>query len=459
MFGVHTSNASDAKRNVRDALQSVLTRGDLIALFLISIIVRLIVLAASNNQIGTGAVFDRCFDCNLYVSAAYAFAVGNQIPENALFYFGSGYILFLGTVIKVFGFYPLLLVIINIIVSSLSSVLIYKLAKTITESYSIGILAGLITCFSYTSITLSCMTMSESFYFTLIALTLLIFLKGLHTERWLFFILSGLLLGFSVLTRSVSQFIPFLLLVVTACYLKFNSRDKRRSKQDIWRIYKRLLVTICIILSFTFTCMIRNYTVHGVGFLSIAGANGPASIAAITIERQTGKYAKETLDEWDSSISSEGTKFGNQYTNYRKKANEVFDTLGSEAIRTYFSVMWENLNDINYLHRTLLPDYNHFMIPLEKYTKDHSLNYLPLLFTLTGFVILIFRKQYWAAAFLILVYSYYSILIGAFRWQGARYAFPGNIAGYILLAITINYIGSGLRNVVSSLNSGIKKMK
>jgi len=383
--------------------------------------------------------------------AADAFSRGVQVPENALFYFGPGYIWFLGTVIKIIGYYPLLIILFNIAISGLSCLLVYGLARRLTGSYSVAIISGLLVCFSYTSITLSCMTMSDTFFFALFTAALLLFIKALDLNRWPYFLTAGLLFGYSVLTRSVGQFWFIAIIAITALHIWLNPEQFKIWRKIAPQYSVRILATVLIIFVFAGSWIIRNKHVLDVCALAISGANGPANVAAITIEKTTGKYSKETMDEWiDESLFGQG-RYGDIYREYQLHASETFDTLGIEMIKTYLSVLWQNLNEFNYQHRILVPDYDHFMIPLEHRIKESWLRFLPLLMVIWGFLSLIIQKQYRAAAILAVIFLYFISMIGAFRWQGARYSFPAYIAGYILIASGIVFAVNLLKLVINRL--------
>ena len=93
-------------------------------------------------------------------------------------------------------------------------------------------------------------------------------------------------------------------------------------------------------------------------------------------------------------------------------------------IKTYISLDWENLNEINYMHRILVPEYNGVTIPMESWIMRHRLNYLNFILSMAGLVILLATGRARIAVVLGSIYFYYAVMIGAFRWQYSRYFFP-----------------------------------
>ncbi len=418
-------------------MAAIFRRGDLIAVILVAIILRLIIFAASNNQGGIDRVIENCFDCRLYSTAARMIASGISPPENALFYYGPGYLYFLAFNIILFGSNPILLIVANIFISSLSCLLVYVLGMILTRSYPVSITAAILAGFSYTSITLSCVTLSDTFYFFIFLLALILYLKALDSQKLYLFILSGLLFGYAILTRSAGQFWPIIMVLIAAAHILICRRNNKKPRHHAVLLMGKALVAVAIAVILMGIWIARNYSVHDVPALAITGANGPANVAAITIERLTGRYSKETMREWIADSLFATGRFGDIYKTYSARASEVVDSLGWQVAKTYLLLLWENLNDINYFHRILIPEYNDVMIPAEKFMKSSRLNYASFILSIAGILILLWKRRLWAAMVLGGVYTYYIMMLGAFRWQGARYAFPSQIASDILIAIVI----------------------
>jgi 4-amino-4-deoxy-L-arabinose transferase-like glycosyltransferase len=425
-------------------------RTDLIILLLSAILIRVIFLAASNNQGGIDRVLESCFDCRHFLHSAFLLAQGTEFPEHASFTYGPGYLYFLALLIRILGYHQLLLILINILISSLSCLLIYRLSMILIKSYTVSIIAGWLACLSYTSITYSCVTMSDTFYFFLFTLALLFFLYALKTEKWSLFIVASLLFAYAALTRSIGQFWPIVLIIISVIWIFQRLRRDELTKSKVMKLYIKTCIPVIIIFVVSLVWIIRNHQVHGVYTLAITSSNGPANVAATTIERLTGKYSKETMQEWIDECPGAQEHLGQLFTCWQNHAANTFDTLGIEMIKTYISIFFINLNEINRFHRVLIPDFNHITIPLEKFIIHNGLNYIYFFAAIAGLVILIWRRHFWAAVILGGVYFYHTCMIGAFRWQGARYALPTQIAADIFIAITILFIIHHAVRIVAS---------
>ncbi len=446
--------------SISNRLWKPFRRGDLIFIFFLALTLRLIMFAASNDQAGTKGVMENCFDCNLYLNTAKSVAYGTGDFENGFFYFGPGYPYFLAANVLLLASRVVPIIIVNILISSLACLLIYLLAMKLTRSYPTAVVASLLSATSYTSINLSCYILSDTLYFAVFLSGLLIYLHALDTGKWFHYIAAGIVVGLAALIRPVAQFWPLMMIVIgVASYMSFRRSDPGRY-MPARRFAARVAVAVLIALAIISSWMIRNYKVHGVYTMAMTSANGPANLAAVTIERLTGTYSKEVMQSWYTERLEAENKpqltLGEHFKLYLEKAGEITDTLRWEVVKTYFSILWVNLNDINFLHRHLIPRCSYFTIPMEQYIHDHYLNYLNFVFSMFGLVILIWRRRYRIAVILGGLYFYYAAMIGFLRWQGSRYFFPGQMAWAVLVAITLVFLGGYLFKALNSLYRRLK---
>ncbi len=422
-----------------------LRRGDLILVFALALFLRLALFAASNDQVGTDHVLDNCFDCRLYLNMANSIAEGTDAYEGGYFFFGPGYAYFLALNDIFFDGRIVLILLVNILLSSFSCLLIYLLGMLLTRSYAVSITAALLAAVSYTSIVLSNMVMSDTLYFFLSLAALTIYLKALSTNRWLLYILAGILTGMAALVRSVGQFWPVVMIVIVLAVLVRSDRfylPIHLRRHTVVKAAVAILIPVVVMTAW----MARNDRVHGVFTMAITSANGPANVAAVTLERREGISSKTImqnwLDEYKESLDRPELSLGDIYRAYRIHTREVIDSLGwSAVIGTYLSLVWENLTEINYLHRALIPRLNDFTIPLEKKIMGSVLHLLCFLLSIFGVIVLIAKHRCRVAIILGTIYLYYAAMIGSFRWQGSRYFFPGQIAWSILVAVSLVFIG------------------
>ncbi len=443
------------------ALFKLFRRGDLWAVFLAAVFLRLVMFAASNNQAGTQTVVDGCFDCRLYLNMAKGIVAGTpQVYEHGFFYFGPGFACFLAVLAFFFKSHIFPVVVVNIILSSSSCLLIYALARRLTDSYAMAMTAALLTATSYTSIVLSCCVMSDTLYFFVFLLALLVYLRALASGRWLLFIGAGILTGAAIMIRSVGQFWPLIMIGLAVAHRLWT--DKNPASPPTLRpraLILRVSVAVAIPILFMLGWMSHNYRVHGVFTMGITSGNGPANVAAMTIERLSGVPAATTMNKWvqerKDAISATELSLGETYNVYLTHTRAVVDSLGWEVYKTYLSVMWENLNEISRLHRLLAPQYNEVTIPLEEFVMKHDLNHANFILSMPGLALLLWRRRWWLAVVLGGIYVYYAAMGGFFRWQYTRHFMPGQIAWAILIAVVLvtiaRFVGRSAGPIIARL--------
>jgi 4-amino-4-deoxy-L-arabinose transferase-like glycosyltransferase len=449
--------------NITSKLSKLLRRWDLLAIFALAVFLRLALFAMSNNQATVNGVLDKCFDCRMYLNMAQSIAGRSVDSELGFFFFGPGYAAFLALMNIVAHGKPGVLILINILISAASCLLIYKLAMKLTRTYAIAIVAAILAAVSYTSIVLSVMVMSDVFYFFLILVFLLIYLEALDSQRTSLFVLAGLIGGYSVLVRSVGQFWPIPMIIIAVAWLWKRGPAVKEKRPFPWKTVGKVALSIGLVMAITLSWMIRNYHVHGVFAPAFTSANGPANVAAVTVERLTGTPSNEVLGNWYTDYQRDtgdsDVTLGELYHIYSSRARQTFDTLGWQMIKTYATLDWENLNEINYMHRILLPKYDNVTIPLEGWIMRHRLNYINLVLSMAAFVILLATGRARIAVVLGSIYFYYAALIGAYRWQYSRHFFPGQIAWAILVSITLVFIGNYVIRSVRRIRARVHSHK
>ena len=279
-------------------------RGDLIALFTGALILRLLFFSISANQAGMQKILDGCFDCNLYYKMAGAILSGTtQNVENGFLYFGPGYAYFVTAIMSIFGNRIVPVVIMNILLSSLNCLLIYLLAKRLLNSYAVALVAGVLAAVSYTAITISCMVMSDTLYFTIFLLTLLAFQRALTHGKWLHFILSGILSGAALLTRSIGLFWPLVMAAIALAWYCLRPVDRNIYRFGLGEYFRKVGTAVVIAMTIATLWMTRNKQVEGIFTMGITSANGPAIPGDLRIEWIEGVETADGL--WAREIDSE----------------------------------------------------------------------------------------------------------------------------------------------------------
>jgi tetratricopeptide (TPR) repeat protein len=229
------------------------------ALFILAFVIRLIYL----NQIRSGPYFDTPqIDALWHHNWAKEIAGGDWIGKE-VFFRAPLYPYFLGIVYALFGESFYLSGLIQIIIGSLSCVLIFSLAKKLFNP-TIGIIASVIACF-YAPLIYHDAELLIPVLIIFLDLTLILLLLNAEVrlkKRW--WLLAGIALGFSAIARpNILIFVPFVLLWIC---LKFWRENRNRIvSSGLFFLLGMILVTSPV----TF----RNWMV-GKDFVLIASQGG-----------------------------------------------------------------------------------------------------------------------------------------------------------------------------------------
>ncbi|MFQ5498714.1 MAG: glycosyltransferase family 39 protein [Candidatus Zixiibacteriota bacterium] len=317
--------------------------------------------------------------------------------------------------------------------------------------------AALLFALSLTSISLSCVLLSDTFYVFLVAIGLLLFVLGLEQNRWFPSCSSGFLFGTALLTRTIGQFWPIAMLflvIISPCLRRLSTGSKIRI-ESCGVPYRALAAPVLAII-IAFSWVARNEIVHDVPMLARTSVFGPATVAAQTLESLGGPSFRTSIATWfrsyrDSTqtqtLSTKQTVDVLQY-----HAMIVFKEHTWRFLTTYAQRAWINATDKMYLHRSLIPRANDMTIHLEHKIKDSYLNYASFILTMLGFIVLLFARKLFTGALLGAVYIYYFSLSGPFPWQSCRYFFPAELAWTIVIAFLLVWLSDLLRHFFKAVD-------
>ena len=274
-----------------EVLKDIEIRHDLIYLFLFAFFLRSIYFALMLTQIGSAGLFEVAPDCINYVNIARGFPSILFQPDRMLYTFGPGYGFFLSVFFLIFGQSGIPVLITQIILSSLSCVMMYKVARMLSGSYAVSIIAGIIAALSYTSISLSNIMLSDTVYFFFFLLSLILYLRALEKNNATDFVLSGLLVGYCILTRSIGQlWIIAMIVIAVAAYLHKKATDKQLLI-TFRRYFKGPLISIVIATGIVLLWIVRNWIIVGVPITASAAVNYGGTSGKPPVGRSHGRMA------------------------------------------------------------------------------------------------------------------------------------------------------------------------
>ncbi len=417
---------------------------DLTLIFFIALVLRLIMLTFSVEQSGFDAFWSSTVDTVNYFSIANDFLDGTNYAERFLFIFGPGFGAYLALIMTVCGEHIFPILFINIIISASSCCLMYLLANHLFHNRLVSIIASLLMVVSYTAISLSIIVLSDTLFFFLFLLSLYTLLTGIQKNRRLYFICSGLFMGYAILVRSIGQFwfVPIAIIILLS--LTYHRTMKVR---DIYNYNKEIIqkgaITIAIILIVICTVSIRNYTVHNVFAITSTASGGLANVAAFTYELLDGTPRRAVRTQWYNDFMEENNRESitekEMHIINQKKAITTFLHHPITMIQSHLLTAWTNANEINSLNRILFPKTKKFAIKIEHFIRNYKLNYSGFILTILGLILLAINRHHKTMAIIALIYAYYFVMIGSYYWQGSRLFFPAEIASSLSIAYLLVY--------------------
>ncbi len=411
--------------------------GVMLILFLLAFGVRFGMLTASLDQTSTEYIASHPSDSPEYIQLAEDFTRLDITHEHILYMVGFGYALFLAGAFLLSGHSLLFALIVQIILSSITTALIYKIGLVLFRRPPVAVIAALLNAVSLTGITLSISFLSDTLFFFLLTLAVYLYLHGLarpHLTRLLFLAITIALAAF---TRAVGQFLPVVLFFAT---LLIPSRFFAESKV---RGVTYIGITMALALMLISVWALRNYAVHDT--FSVAGTGIEATGKYLGARVAANQSDSLTTGEYQDIFARELTGNGRPAPDprqrrdwYLAKLTELFRADPMLFVKTYISIIGYNIlaYDDNYHFR--FPDYRRWFSKIISLLRQYGVNVIVLLLTMCGAAILVYRKDYFAVIPLIILYLYFAFLSGFTFWQGSRIFYPAHLAGCFFGATTLD---------------------
>ncbi len=424
------------KRYALEYFQYFKSRPDLMYLFIFALVLRLGYMILMLGQLTPEEILYQCPDARAYINISRGMLGLGPFDEDALLIFGPGYGAFLGVVFFLFGVVPHAVILIQILLSSIGCLLVYRLGMELTGSRAVGLVAGILAAVSFTSISLANVILSDCLFFFLFLLGNLLFLLGLRREKRAYFIFSGICIGVAILIRSIGQFWP--LVMIFLVFVLPLEKTPHRLYISRLGLLKKAYIAPLIAVAIMSIWVVRNYYYYSIPMLTFASAGGPANVAGITLARVEEREVSDVRFQWIKDYQREtgdnDISRADEYRIISRAARYVFLHHPMEMIDTHLDLVWENLNSVNEFYRIQLPKYEYQILGKMNWLRDRSLYYLGFLVSMAGFLILLLCRKWRAFIMLGLIYLYFALMIGCTRWQGSRLFYPGQIAWAIVIA-------------------------
>ncbi len=424
---------------VRNSIGQFLQRRDLQYLFLFAFILRLSYMMLMLGQLPLQDLMSLCPDSIRYTDLGERLLHFGIVDESTVLIFGPGYGVFLAAVFLVVGPSPIMVVLIQILLSSLSCLMIYRLGRELIGSKAVGYIAAMLSALSFTSVSLATILLSDTLFFFLFLWGNLAFILGSKNGQRPYFIFSGIFVGLAALTRTIGQFWPLLMI---ALIFVLCSRRPRQWKSFAGKVtYRRAFWAPGIAMVIMLLWMGRNYVVHDTPMLAFTGAGGPANVAIMTVSEIEDVEPGEVIAGWQRKHMPEKSiadmTYAERYRVYSAGTWDVLRKYPGGMINTYRHLVWLNLHEMNELYRLQLPRQANEILSVIYRLRIQNVHYYCFWLSVAGLVALIVMRRWRAFLFLGLLYGYFAAMIGFTRWQGSRLFYPGQIAWSILIAALV----------------------
>ncbi|RKX30260.1 MAG: hypothetical protein DRP46_05815 [Candidatus Zixiibacteriota bacterium] len=408
-------------------------------IYAIALVLRLLYLLVMLPQIGPEHIVNQMPDTATYIEAADYLFGRSLTGQYELYLAGVGYPLFLGICTMLFGKVYWLILLMQIMLSSLSCVFIYKIARLLIKIKIVSLIAGILAAISLTSISLANALLTETLFFFLFTLSLYLFFKGMSTNSWRRVIIAGVLIGLAVLVRSAVLFFPVLLVIFAVLFPVHGQVEGRR------QLILKGIVAALIMVSIMSIWGIRNKVAHDSFTVSGTGMGAAQKYLAAGVLYITSPQSSQGFIAFRDSLYRESLtdfnsgNYAEYHGNIRRMVISTFRQYPSLFIETYISNIWDNITVTSALHHVQIPRYKEKYEAVEQKINYGFNNPLVLILTITGFFILA-RRNLNIAVILLMIPLYFALMSGVTFGQGSRIFFPAQAVQPIMVAVSLVFL-------------------
>lgn len=419
--------------------QLSITQKDILIIFVTALFLRTIFLLFMSTQYTSYIILYLLDDSQVYMGVARYLLNLNVAGGDYLLLSGPGYGFILAVFFKLFGFTSWPILILQIILSSLACVYIYRIGRIFFENRKISFIAAILSATSLTSISLSVAVLTDSLFYFLLVAALYLFLKGLNKGNWNYFIICGIFLGISTLIRSIGLFLPVILLFIAFVFPLKSSVLSRKSAMI------RSIVASLLVIGVALPWAIKNKIEHQIFTVAETGPLAARNYLAskVIYEAESKKSLLELRDSMalPRQINGRPETARERHDHARAVVKDTFSKYPWTFIKVYFDNIIENVASLSMIHTLQLPQFRkQFEIYQDVlFTKGNRILILAL--TLIGVVLTMLEGRKRETLILASIYGYFAILSGVTFWQGSRIMFPGQLVWLMFFSVTLYQVG------------------
>jgi len=412
-----------------------------VQLFLISLAPRLIFYLLMLTQLDAGQMSSYYFDTSQYVKAAEAITERFDFDTYGVYTYGPGYPSILALLGYVISPDPRVLVFIQILMGAVGSVMLYQFSLKLTGDHRISFVAGMINGLSLESIGLANVLLSETFFFTILLTGLLVYWRGMETNRIAYYIAAAFIFASAALIRPAVQFFFIVLLFISLCY---TLSGRERTWRSVFVRLRGPLVMSGIIVVVLGSWIGRNASVYQMPYLSMSGPMGMAKLFCMIKADLTGTFYGDVYKGFKENLKLvEGVEGHYQETLSEQARDSLLTVLRQEptaSIGTFLESVWTSVVSEWGAHYNAFPKLKDKLRRITFWFFEKRLNYREVALASIGLIIILMHAKYRIALVLIVIFVYFAFLSGFTIWQGARIFYPGQLAWTILAAYLLVFL-------------------
>lgn len=413
-----------------------------VIIFLSALLSRLIWFLIVLNQVPVGHLGygSPSSDALSYLTAADAIRTSLNFVTDGVYSFGPGYPSFLALARGVVGTDPRAVILIQILLSATGSVLLAGLAFKLTADRRVAILAGMLNALSVLSWALATVLLSETLFFALAVGSFLVWLSALERNNIWLGILAGILFSAAALTRSVSQFL--VLIAIVMAILKGPVPQTGRVTLIVRRL-KLILPAVLMVAITTGAWTLRNDALYHVPYLSGAAPKGLARFSIMVESHLADASYDDGLRALEAEVAmvEEATGSGEQV--YLRYAASLPGLIWHHPVSTMTVYLREVIvytnTDWGVVHINM-PRWDKPFYRITRLLKKTGLIFRITILSIIGLAMLYRSRRTSLAVILLAIYAYFAFFCGFNPYQGSRIFYPGQIAWTILVSFPLLYL-------------------
>jgi 4-amino-4-deoxy-L-arabinose transferase-like glycosyltransferase len=400
----------------------------------VALILRLAFLQSLIASFGEGRLATFSPDMRNYWESAQRIFHETRFDDETILIFGPGYPTFVAAVGAIVGMDPYRILTVQIVLSSLTGILLALLVTEITGRRTYGLIAGALYATSLLAVEIAAFMWSEAVFLLMLTTSLLLLIRGLRIGSYWYHLLSGGLLACAILTRSFGQFIPLIYITIGVTYAWPLSRTR-------WPVVRKQMLgaLIAAAIPIIVCCgwVVRNHEVHGVSQLALASPTALSRTASLAISESRGI----TMKQADSTFWAE-VKRHPQYAQIPHRVfidasvaafNEQLMTRTWPFLALLVRNCWDNITTES-APGSLPPKPRWIDKPLNLIAQIPGFEYRGVLLMGLGAAVFWRARNYKALIILLLFCAYFGV-VGTFAVnQGSRIFFPAQLTGLALTA-------------------------